>query len=62
MKPLDSKYIEDKKALFKDIIRGKERPSSFRELIHQRKLIENPPVKPRQKTPGINDWVKYIKK
>ena len=32
-KPLPEKYIDDKKMLFKQIIQGKERPSSFKELI-----------------------------
>lgn len=60
-KPLDERYVEDKKALFQSIIRGKEKPSSFRELIEIKRQRSEPPKKPKPKD-MTNDWVKYLKK
>lgn len=44
-KPLEERYIEDKKALFKSIIQGKERPGSFKELIEIKRQRSEPPKK-----------------
>ena len=54
-------YIEDKKLLFKQIIQGKERPGSFKELIQIVRQRSEPPKKQKPKDTA-NDWVKYLKK
>ena len=49
-KPLAQKYIDDKKTLIKSIIQGKEKVSSFRDLIVHRKTVsEDAAAKARRK-------------
>ena len=40
-KALNPEYLEDKKSLFKKIIQGKEKVSSFRDLLSEKRKIQS---------------------